>query len=410
MDAIVPYSRAAILLYHDQQMEFAATRGYPANVNMEHARVLVNNNPIFNEIIQERKVSTVDDVILRADWQHIPNTLPTRSWLGVPLVHHDEVLGMLSVSRLMVVPFTPDEMELSESFAGQAAVALGNAHLYEQIQSFTHELEERVQERTQELRSAYSKLEVLDKNKSNFIKIASHEIKTPLTVVSGYAQMLSQDPVLEPRHRDLLKSLQEGMGRLGGIVNTMLDVARLDNREMQLDFKALNLSSLVAGIIDEFANGLQERKINCVIENFGSMPVIQGDKDALRKAFYHVIVNAIKYTPDQGHITIKGSLPGMRDGEEIASSVQVTVKDSGIGIDPKDHELIFDRFYQTGQVMLHSSGKTKFKGGGSGLGLAVSRGIIEAHGGQIWVESAGHDETTMPGSSFHIVLPIRGQG
>jgi signal transduction histidine kinase len=179
---------------------------------------------------------------------------------------------------------------------------------------------------------------------------------------------------------------------------------------MQLDFKALNLSSLVAGIIDEFANGLQERKINCVIENFGSMPVIQGDKDALRKAFYHVIVNAIKYTPDQGHITIKGSLPGMRDGEEIASSVQVTVKDSGIGIDPKDHELIFDRFYQTGQVMLHSSGKTKFKGGGSGLGLAVSRGIIEAHGGQIWVESAGHDETTMPGSSFHIVLPIRGQG
>ncbi len=410
MDSIIPFNRAAILLYRNNEMEFAASRGYPEAVNMEQARVLVSNNKIFTDIIQHRKITTDDDVLLREDWQHIPGTPPSRSWLGVPLVHNDQVLGMFSVSRLVVAPFTAEQVELAASFAGQAAVALGNANLYERVQNFTHALEERVEERTQELQKAYSKLERLDKSKSDFIKISSHEIKTPMAVVIGYAQMLVQDQELEPRHRELADSLLDGMRRFVGIVNTMLDVARLDVQEMQLDFREFDLYAIVIEIIEELSQGMQDRKIECIMENLKSIPRIYGDRDSLRKAFYHVIVNGIKFTPDGGTVTVKASLPGVRDGKVLPDMIQITVTDTGIGIDPDDQDLVFDKFFQTGKVMLHSSGKTKFKGGGSGLGLAVARGVVEAHGGQIWVESKGHDEVNLPGSSFHIVLPVQPKG
>jgi signal transduction histidine kinase len=406
MDLIIPYSRAAILLYRNNEMEFATSQGYPEDVSMEEARIMVNNNKIFTNIIHSRKPTRVKDASMNNDWQHIPGTPQTRSWLGVPLVQNEDVLGMLSVSRLDVDPFTRDEVEISSIFAGQAAVALGNANLYERIQSFNHELEERVRERTHDLQQAYYKLESLDKNKSDFIKISSHEIKTPITVISGYAQMLSLDNSLGPHQHELIKNMTEGMRRLGDIVNTMLDVARLDTREMELEFKEVDLEPLLTEIVENLSPSLIERKLTCSIKDVKNLPTCQGDADALRKAFHHLIVNAIKYTPDGGHISVNGRAPGVRDSKTHQSSLQITVMDTGIGIDPKNHQLIFDKFFQTGKLMLHSSGRTKFKGGGTGLGLSVAQGLIDAHGGQIWAESPGQDEATCPGSSFNVILPI----
>jgi signal transduction histidine kinase len=124
-----------------------------------------------------------------------------------------------------------------------------------------------------------------------------------------------------------------------------------------------------------------------------------GDPERLYQAFRNILNNAIKFTPDGGNITVDGrTLPGFQE---------VTVADTGIGISAKDQEAIFEKFGQLGNVSLHSSGKTKFKGGGPGLGLPIAKGIVEAHGGTIWVESAGHDEKDCPGSTFHVLLPIR---
>jgi signal transduction histidine kinase len=136
------------------------------------------------------------------------------------------------------------------------------------------------------------------------------------------------------------------------------------------------------------------------------LPKIEADREALRKVFYHLIGNAIKYTPDGGTITILGkALPDQVDLCE--GGIEIVVSDTGIGIDPRFHDLIFRKFYQTGQIALHSTGKTKFKGGGPGLGLAIVQGIVEAHGGHVWVESPSWDEQVCPGSQFHVVLPLR---
>jgi signal transduction histidine kinase len=153
-----------------------------------------------------------------------------------------------------------------------------------------------------------------------------------------------------------------------------------------------------------FQSAFEERKIKFTTSGLTDLPEINADKGFLHKVLYHVIGNAIKYTPDGGQITISGHVltgdqPGLPE-----SGIEIIVSDTGIGIDPQLHEAIFEKFYQTGQVALHSTGKTKFKGGGPGLGLTIARGIVQAQGGRLWVESQGYDEGTCPGSQFHVVL------
>ena len=157
MESIIPYERASILLYRNDRLEFAASRGYAQNVNMDQARDLANRNPVFMRILTTRQPSTIEDVSFYTAWPHIPDTAPTRSWLGLPLVQNDNVLGMLSISRLQVAPFRTDEIEAASIFSSQAATALGNARLFEQIQQVNLELEKQqanLQETVNELNRA----------------------------------------------------------------------------------------------------------------------------------------------------------------------------------------------------------------------------------------------------------------
>ena len=116
-----------------------------------------------------------------------------------------------------------------------------------------------------------------------------------------------------------------------------------------------------------------------------------------------LVGNAIKYTPDSGTITLDANV--LADSERKLMFVKVSIADSGIGIAPEDLPHIFDKFYRVGEVELHSTSKTQFRGGGPGLGLAIAKGIVEAHGGRIWAESPGYSDSSCPGSTFNVVLP-----
>jgi signal transduction histidine kinase len=151
---------------------------------------------------------------------------------------------------------------------------------------------------------------------------------------------------------------------------------------------------------NEFRPIVMERNLTLEIRSFmGSEEMTFGDEERLFQALRNVISNAIKYTPDKGAIRV--------DGRLLPGFVEILIEDTGIGIDPEFHATIFEKFGWLGEAALHSSGKTKFKGGGPGLGLPITKGIVEAHGGTIWVESEGYDEVKCPGSKFHILLPIR---
>jgi signal transduction histidine kinase len=260
---------------------------------------------------------------------------------------------------------------------------------------------ENLQQRTLELEKSNKLLEQMDRTKMRFIQVAAHELRTPLTLAQGYAQMVQVKSRENDDFQRYTRGILEGTSRMVEIIDNMLDVSRIDMNKLEYLPADVNIEETIEKVHKTFASALQERQLAFSTEGLGQLPVIYGDKDLLYKLFYHIIVNAIKFTPDGGRINVCGT---SFDTNEI----EVSVQDTGIGIDPQNHELVFEKFYQTGEVMLHSSGKTKFKGGGPGLGLAIARGIVNTHRGRIWLESPGFDEARNPGTTVFVRLPIRG--
>ena len=265
-----------------------------------------------------------------------------------------------------------------------------------------YEMETRVAHISSEMEKVQQRMERVDKSKSAFISVAAHELKTPITLIEGYASMMD-DLARDKKNGNLeglLAGMNTGIERLRTIVDDMIDVSLIDNQLLTLNFQPIQISHTISAIQMEVANILANRKLAMDILEFeGSKQWIYADSTRLMQAIQNVINNAIKYTPDGGKITI--------DGRKLPGFIEVIVADTGIGISAENQAMIFEKFGQLGRVELHSSGKTKFKGGGPGLGLPIARGILEAHGGSIWVESDGHDEIRCPGSTFHILVPAR---
>jgi signal transduction histidine kinase len=187
------------------------------------------------------------------------------------------------------------------------------------------------------------------------------------------------------------------------IIDSMLDVSRIDTNQLEMMPAEMEIHLVLEKVSNVFQAALKERNISLTITGLADLPDLCADKDLLYKVFYHVIGNAIKYTPDGGRVSVNGRIV-----DDSGSEIELAIHDTGIGIDPENQELVFEKFYQTGEVLLHSSGKTKFKGGGPGLGLAIARGIVNAHRGRIWLESPGHNETTNPGTTVFVRLPVNG--
>ena len=201
----------------------------------------------------------------------------------------------------------------------------------------------------------------------------------------------------------VLAGIDKGTDRIHEVVNMMLDVTRMDVEALGIASVPVLLKRVIDNLVREFESAAAERKITITTQHANDPPNIQGDPDLIQKALYQLIVNAIKYTPDGGQVTVSTRPILMEDN---VPAVEIAIKDTGIGLDSEHHELVFEKFYQVGSVAIHSSGKTTFKGGGPGLGLAIVRGVTRAHGGKVWVESAGHDEINFPGSTFYFQLPL----
>ncbi len=401
--AVVPYARGSIWLQVDQELRMIASQGYPEDY---HAPDMpIREGDVYHRIATSQESILVSDVTAEPGWQQVEGLPVDHSWMGVPLIARDKVIGMISLTRAEVGQFSQDDKTAVEAFAGQAAIALENARLYAEIVDFNEHLEQMVQERTEALNQANQRLEQLYKSKTKFIEVAAHELRTPLTVIQGHTQILPHIAQIKEDHPayQFLNGIRNGTERLLEIVNSMLDVARIENEALEATRKPVKLAHVISSAAKPYLSALKERKLTLTEDpSLEELPIIHGDFNLLIKVFYQLIGNAIKYTPDGGKITIAGRTV-VDHGTEM---VEVVVEDTGIGIDAEYLELIFEPAYQIGEVEFHSSGRTKFKGGGPGLGLAIARGIVLAHGGRIWAESPGHDEVNFPGSKFYVRLPI----
>jgi signal transduction histidine kinase/DNA-binding LacI/PurR family transcriptional regulator len=380
--------------------------GFAENGAMEELNYSVKGVNVYHSIAKQTEPVVIGDTLNMQSWEQPAWHPVDRSWLGVPLFSKNKVTGMLTLTRSNPGAFNQDDVLLASTYAVQASIALENARLYDDLNRFNQMMERMVEQRVNELSSAHNTLQKLDKNKSDFIQVAAHELRTPLTVIKGYMGMIKGSPAIKDSTMliQAMDGVIQGTDRLHQIVNSMLDVARLESEVLMPHLEAVTLGPLLRLIQKDYVEDLQTRQLTLELDSeINAAPPLLADSELLKKALDNVIVNAIKFTPDGGRIDVSAARVNVNGRGDYC---EIRVKDTGIGIDPANHVIIFEKLYQIGKVELHSSGRTKFKGGGPGLGLAIAAGIVKAHQGKIWVESSGHDEEKLPGSTFFIQIPI----
>jgi signal transduction histidine kinase len=291
-----------------------------------------------------------------------------------------------------------------ESYLKGQTQELDEATHHHHLQIHAENVVEQLETKIRELEKVNNLLFKLDRMKSDFIILASHELYTPLTLVSGYSNLLDEqlnhDDAAETLDvsRDIAKLLNTSVERMGQVVHEIMSVARIASGRLELSTGPVQMKPLIDGVLSGFSQILDERNLNVSKNGVDELPLIYGDGAQLKTAVSNIIENAIKFTPNGGEIRI--------EAHNGADHIHMSIADTGIGIPNDEIERIFEQFYTLGNVDHHSSSKSAFEGGGMGLGLTIASGIIEAHNGRIWAESLGLNKDKLPGSTFYIELPI----
>ncbi len=368
---------------------------------------LAEDSPVVRHFLQNQTPLLQYDLDLLPAYRDVSDT--ARGWFQrleaevyLPIFSKREWIGLLALgAKISGNRYTEEDLVTLSTLANQTAVALENARLVENLIQLNTELRQAYRD----LDKAKRDLERLDQTKSDFISIASHELRTPLTTMIGYTEMLIEDRSLPEMAHEMLLGIAKGTRRLHEIVDSMFDIAQIDTRTLQLHLTPVDIGIIVKEVGQRLEKTIRERRQTLIIE-IPPLPKIKADPNLLEKLFQHLLNNAIKFTPDNGQIRVTGRTVSAQSGDLTNGGIEIIVSDTGVGVDPQAREIIFSKFYQPGDLSKHSTSKTRFKGSGAGLGLALSKGIVEVHGGRIWVESPGYDEVNFPGSHFHVVLPL----
>jgi signal transduction histidine kinase len=368
---------------------------------------LANDHPIVKQLVQDQRPLLQYDLDLLPAFRAVSS--PEREWFNhleaevyLPIFSKREWIGLLALgAKISGNRYTENDLVTLSALANQTAVALENARLVENLVQLNTELRQAYRA----LDKANRDLERLDQTKSDFISIASHELRTPLTTIIGYTEMLLEDQTLPPAIHTMLRNISKGTRRLHEIMDSMFDIAQIDTRTLQVHLTPVDTASLIREVSSALELSLKDRNQTLTID-IPALPLAKADPNLLKKLFLHLLTNAIKFTPNDGKIGIVARPLPTRSAELPHGGIEIIVSDTGVGVDPAAQDIIFSKFYQPGDVSKHSTSKTRFKGSGAGLGLALSKGIVEAHGGRIWVESKGYDEVNCPGTKFHVVLPL----
>lgn len=281
---------------------------------------------------------------------------------------------------------------------------LAHAAQSTEISRLYTESEKKVMEYAAEMSRANRDLARLEQAKTDFISIAAHELKTPLTLIQGYVNIL-RDREIDPQVKAMVEGINRGAQRMNAMIEDMLDLSAIDLKQLGLVLEEVKPQKAIELVLAQLQRAFEERRQTVKTTGLDALPGIEADARRLHQVFRQIIINAIKYTPDGGCISINGQQP--ESGPAGRESIKIIIQDTGVGVAPEDREKIFEKFYRSGDSSLHSTGQTKFMGAGPGLGLAIVKGLIEAHGGRITVESQGFDMQNYPGATFTITLPVK---
>jgi len=312
-----------------------------------------------------RQLTLNNGMIVDEEHKEIIAELSKRAILATPLKSQSKTLGVLILGR-KEQNFTPSDSEFSTVLAGQASIAVENARLFSEIQE------------------AYEELRMLDHMKSEFINIAAHELRTPLAILMGYGTLLEDES--SGSQREYAANIMRNAMRLRSLIDDMLSLQYLESGVASLTRDRLSLRQVVEEITQDMWLMIEEKKLKIQLKIPDDFPPITTDSQKLDLIIMNLLHNAIKFTPAAGEVTFEARIKG--------DQAVMSVSDTGIGIPEDKLSRIFDRFYQVEQSLTREYG-------GIGLGLAITRGMVEVCGGDIWVESKEGEGTT-----FTFTLPV----
>lgn len=291
----------------------------------------------------------------------------TRSLMAVPIIYRGITLGVLEVvNKTEPVNYTEEDLKILETLASYAGIAVQNNHLADKVQS------------------SHDQITHLDRMKSDFIAIASHELRTPLGIILGHATFLRE--VISPDYHAQLDIIVRSSMRLKEIIDNLANIDNIQRGMASIRSQPISIKQIIGEVLDSYLDEAQQKGITLRSDTGADELMLIGDSSKIVIALSNLVKNAITFTNPGGNVLILG--------ESIPGNIQVSVIDDGIGIPAGDMPQIFERFYQ-----VESHLTRKF--GGIGLGLSVTKVLVELHGGRIWVESEEGK-----GSKFTFLLPI----
>jgi signal transduction histidine kinase len=318
----------------------------------------------------ERRIVHIPDVLDDPDyqWEEAQKLGGYRSMLGVPMLREGSPVGVFTLTRTQVRPFTDKQIELAATFADQAVIAIENVRLFEEIQQKSREVEE------------------ASKHKSQFLANMSHELRTPLNAIIGYTELIIDSVYGETPEKvqAVLKRIERNGRHLLGLINDVLDFSKIEAGQLKLEFADYSMRDIVHNVFGAVEPLATKKNLKFKVDIPPDMPAGRGDERKLTQVLLNLVGNAIKFT-DAGEVAIRVGQPN--------GAFSVSVHDTGPGIPKADQERLFEEFQQADNSI------TKAKGG-TGLGLAISRRIIEMHGGRLWVDSSPGK-----GSTFTFEIP-----
>jgi signal transduction histidine kinase len=392
---VVDTTLFSIALYDEERRELrfelnACEGEYQGRATIElgeglNSWVVENRKSLMLSTLEEERamgLSSVDDGI------------PSESWLGVPMMVRDRVIGVISVQSYKRYAFTEDDRILLTAVANQAAAALVNARLYHDLERLNARLERRVEERTMELRDANLKLLAADRSKNQFLANMSHELRTPLNSIIGFSTLLlgRTESMLPPRLHGFVENIRVAGVHLLGLINDILDLSRIVAGKLELRTELFDLRDTIASVDRVMKGAASERSISIVSNVAADVPQIRADEGRIKQVLLNLLSNAVKFSPSGSFVYLNARLA---DGEPGSiGKVRIEVIDHGIGIEPAQIDRIFDEFYQ-------ADAASRGARGGTGLGLSLTRSFVELHGGTVSVHSVPGS-----GSTFTVDLPI----
>jgi signal transduction histidine kinase len=289
--------------------------------------------------------------------------------LSIPLLREGTAIGVLTLRRADVAPFTDAQIALLQTFADQAVIAIENVRLFK------------------ELEAANRELAAASRHKSEFLANMSHELRTPLNAILGFSEVLAERMFgdLNEKQEEYLKDIHASGNHLLSLINDILDLSKIEAGRMELELSEFDLPTAIDNALTLVRERASRRSITLRMTVDERVGQVQGDARKIRQVLLNLLSNAIKFTPEGGRIGV--------EARSVDGFVEVSVSDTGVGIAPEDQEAVFEEFRQVGTA--------DKKVEGTGLGLALSRKFIELHRGRIWLESQ-----VGVGSTFTFSIPV----